>query len=84
MHIKLKDRRAFFIPSSVVTLDNEGKIGIKTVDKNIVKFEPIKILSDTGKGYWIDASQNENLNLIVMGQEYILENEVINPEYMNE
>ncbi len=84
MHIKLKTQKAFFIPSSVVTLDNKGKLGIKTVKNNIVVFQPINIFSDTGKGYWIEASKNEKLDLVVMGQEYILENETINPEYMNE
>ena len=57
IEINLNPLPAFFIPSSLVTLNEEGKLGIKSVSKNIVKFHPIKILSDSGQGYWIDARQ---------------------------
>ena len=69
----------FFIPSSLVTLNDEGKLGIKSVNKNIVKFHTIKIISDSGKGYWIDARQFsfDKLPIIDKGHEFTVEGEVV-------
>ena len=57
--IKLSKKNAYFIPSSLISLDNEGKIGIKVVKETKVKFLIIEIISDTGNGYWVNSSENE-------------------------
>ena len=79
IEINLNPLPAFFIPSSLVTLNDEGKLGIKSVNKNIVKFHPIKILSDSGQGYWIDARQFslDKLPIINKGHEFTVEGEVV-------
>ena len=48
------------------------------MNKNIVKFYPIKILSDSGEGYWIDARQfsSDKLPIINKGHEFT-EGEVV-------
>jgi multidrug efflux system membrane fusion protein len=79
IEIKLSPLPAFFIPSSLVTLNEEGKLGIKSVNKNMVKFHPINILSDSGDGYWIDARQFsfDKLPIINKGHEFTVEGEVV-------
>ena len=79
IEINLNPLPAFFIPSSLVTLNDEGKLGIKSVNKNIVEFHPIKILSDSGQGYWIDARQFslDKLPIINKGHEFTVEGEVV-------
>ena len=48
---------AYFIPSSLATLNSRGQIGIKIIVNNKVKFIPIEILSDTGNGFWINSKK---------------------------
>ena len=71
---------AFFIPSSLVTLNNTGKIGVKIIFDNKVKFIPIQIVSDTGNGYWIDSKElntNEFIDIIIQGQDFTVEGEQV-------
>lgn len=79
----LKPISAYFIPPSVITLNGSGDIGIKIVMDRKVKFKKIKILSDTGKGYWIKKiiEDNDDLDLIVRGQEFVLDGETVDIEY---
>lgn len=81
IQLNLDPEDAFFIPSSVITLNNKGEIGIKVVKKNKVIFKSISILSDTGDGYWITSNGELYLNLITRGQEYILDGDSINTDY---
>ncbi len=72
---------AFFIPSSLVTLSNNGEIGIKIIMDQKVKFIPISIISDTGKGYWIsseDLMKNDEVSIITQGQDFTLDGEKVN------
>ena len=48
----MKKDQAFFRASSLISLDNQGIIGIKIIKDN-VNFIPIEILSDVGTGYWV-------------------------------
>ncbi len=71
---------AFFIPSSLVTLDNAGKIGVKIIFDDKVKFIPIQIISDTGNGYWINSKElnkNEFIDIIIQGQDFTVEGEQV-------
>ena len=72
---------AFFIPSSLVTLNNRGEIGIKIIKNVKVKFIPINIISDTGKGYWISSeylTKSNEVAIIIQGQDFTLDGENVN------
>lgn len=59
------------ISPSVMTLSDEGKIGVKSVDdENKVRFWPVEILDDGPEGTWV-AGLPDQLTLIVVGQEYV-------------
>ncbi len=78
--IEIKDEYAFFIPSSLVSLNNDGILGIKVINKKRVVFIPIDILSDTGSGYWIRIINNEQkkeILIISQGSEYVVVNEEV-------
>ncbi|MDC3176134.1 efflux RND transporter periplasmic adaptor subunit [Alphaproteobacteria bacterium] len=80
--IKLDPKKSFFIPSSIISLDENGDIGIKTVaDNNVVKFLNISIISDTGSGYWINSEDRENITVITRGQDYALEGDIVDIEF---
>ena len=78
VRIDLIKNNAYFIPSSLISLDNEGKIGIKVVRERKVIFLKIEIISDTGNGYWVNSSEKRDLEdymLITQGHEYVIEGE---------
>ena len=80
--IKLDPKESFFIPSSIISLDENGDIGIKTIGENdVVKFLNISIISDTGSGYWINSKNLENITVITRGQDYALEGDTVDIEF---
>ena len=76
--INLSKEDAYFIPSSLISLDDQGKLGIKVVQEKKVLFLTIDIISDTGNGYWVNSNSKNNLEdymLITQGHEYVMEGE---------
>ena len=76
--INLSKEDAYFIPSSLISLDDQGKIGIKVVQEKKVLFLTIDIISDTGNGYWVNSNSKKNLEdymLITQGHEYVIKGE---------
>ena len=85
--IKLSKEDAYFIPSSLISLDNEGKIGIKVVKEAKVNFLIIEIISDTGKTGLIPVRMKflKYFNyLITQGHEYVTEGENVIIENLND
>jgi len=70
MTIKTKLVMAHKISPSILLLNDEGKIGIRSVENDIVKFHNITILEDSESGLWITSIQKE-LELIVQGQGFV-------------
>ena len=70
--IKIEGRqvKAHKISPSILSLMDNGEIGIKIVNNNnIVEFFPVEVVSDTNEGMWISGIP-EVSNIIVVGQEY--------------
>ena len=62
------------IPSSILTLDDNGEIGIRTVSEtNKVEFYPVEIINDSGNGLWV-AGLPPKAHIITLGQSYVNEN----------
>lgn len=68
--VNLGDIPAHFIPQSIMTLDQEGVLGVRAVENNIVSFHPITILKDTNKGAWVTGLPL-SIDIIILGQEYV-------------
>ena len=69
--IKGSELKAHKIPPSILTLLDDGTVGVKAVDnENMVTFYPTKTIKDTIDGMWVSGLP-EKVNLIVSGQEYI-------------
>ena len=76
--IKGSELKAHKIPPSILTLLDDGTVGVKAVDsENKVTFYPTKTIKDTIDGMWVSGLP-ETVNLIVSGQEYISIGEKIN------
>ncbi len=66
---------AHFIPSSALTLDDDGALGIRhAVDDEaggkVAAFAPVTILRDTPEGVWVTGLP-ETVDVIVVGQDYV-------------
>ena len=62
---------AYQISPSILTLDAEGKLGVKTVDDGgTVAFHPITIARSGANGIWVTGLP-EQANIIVVGQGYV-------------
>ena len=69
--------KAHKISPSILTLKDDGTVGIKTVNnKNIVVFYPIEKIKDTIDGMWVKGLP-EKVKIIISGQEYVNEGQII-------
>ncbi|MBT5515573.1 MAG: efflux RND transporter periplasmic adaptor subunit [Rhodospirillaceae bacterium] len=63
--------RAHRVSPAILTLDDNGVIGVKAVDaEHRVVFHPVRILGDTPDGIWL-GNLPETLTLITVGQEFV-------------
>ncbi|SFK20567.1 membrane fusion protein, multidrug efflux system [Mesorhizobium albiziae] len=71
---------AVALPRSVVTLGNDGDLGIRAVDSaNKVGFFPIDIIDDTPSGLLLGGIPSD-ARVIVMGQDLVKEGDEVIPE----
>ena len=68
--IALPARTAHLVPQSALTLDDEGRLGVRLDDDGVARFVPVRILRDTPDGAWI-AGLPDTANIIVVGQEFV-------------
>ncbi|GAB4527597.1 MAG: efflux RND transporter periplasmic adaptor subunit [Amphiplicatus sp.] len=70
-------REAHLAPRSALTLDDDGRIGVRVVAPGgIVAFKPVRLLAETPDGVWIDGLDGE-IDLIVRGHEYVKEGQKV-------
>ncbi len=56
VELVLSTQRAVFIPQSLLTLNNENKLGVKLINNgNIVSFAPVTIIRDERNGTWVSG-----------------------------
>lgn len=59
------------LPQSALTLNNDGRLGVRVVDANsVVQFQPIKVLRDDIDGIWVTGPGDE-ADVIVVGQDFV-------------
>lgn len=58
------------LPQSVLTLDDDGALGVRTVEDGVVAFYPITIVSDTREGIWVTGLPI-TADVITVGQENV-------------
>lgn len=70
---------AHFLSPSIVSLDTEGRLGVKTVNgDNVVEFFPIQIVRAQIDGIWVTGLP-ETVDVITVGQGYVNADEVVAP-----
>lgn len=80
--IPLKKEVAHFVSPAVLTLSDQGQIGVKIVDENnMVRFKPVGILDHSREGIWLTGLEDE-VNLIVVGQEFVTPGQKVKPIFI--
>jgi len=70
--IEAEGERAHLLPASALTLDDDGRLGLRTVVEGRAAFAPVTLLRDTPDGVWV-AGLEETAAVIVTGQDYVTE-----------
>ena len=68
--VKIGTAPGHLLPQSVLTLDDDGILGVRTVEDGVVAFYPITIVSDTREGVWVTGLPM-TADVITIGQENV-------------
>ncbi len=73
--------KAHKLPQSALTLNNDGRLGVRVVaDDNLVGFVPVKLLRDESDGVWLSGLP-EQADVIVVGQDFVTQGVAVTPTY---
>jgi len=73
------ETEAHFLSPSIVSLNTEGALGVKTVNAdNIVEFYPIQVVKAQIDGIWVTGLP-DNVDVITVGQGFVSEAETVAP-----
>ncbi|MBS9718563.1 efflux RND transporter periplasmic adaptor subunit [Pseudohalocynthiibacter aestuariivivens] len=69
--ISAEGTSAHLLPQSALTLNNDGRLGVRLVGEgDVAVFAPVTILRDTIEGVWV-AGLPDTASVITAGQEYV-------------
>ena len=75
--LKGTERLAHLVPVSVLRLDSNGDLGIRTIDGDgLVAFRSIELIEDTSRGAWISGLDTIS-TIITVGQDYVSQGEKV-------
>jgi membrane fusion protein, multidrug efflux system len=75
--VNLGTAPAHLLPQSVLTLDDEGVLGVRAVENDVVAFYPVTIVRDTREGVWVTGLPG-TIDVITVGQEYVTAGQRVN------
>lgn len=79
IRISMEEKRAYKISPSILSLADNGQIGVKIVDENDrVQFKPVALLKDTPEHLWITGLP-PSVRIITVGQEFVLSGQKVKP-----
>ena len=70
VNISMNRVNAIKVSPALLALDEEGNIGVKTVENNHVKFTPINIVKSEKDGIWL-SGLGEQTDIITLGQGFV-------------
>jgi multidrug efflux system membrane fusion protein len=78
IHIPVKHVEAMKISPGILVLNDNGVVGVRTVESGIVHFKPINIVSDGPDGMWVTGLPAGTI-VITVGQEFVSEGSRVKP-----
>lgn len=77
LKVPLGEELAHLISPASLVLNDEGTMGVRTVDDdNVVHFTPVKVVSEGPDGVWVKGLPDE-VNIITVGHEDVFEGQVV-------
>lgn len=77
MLIAAEGASAHLLPGSALTLDDEGRLGLRLVDaESRARFAPVSVLRDTPEGVWV-AGLPDSATVIIVGQEFVTDGSAV-------
>ena len=74
--IAFAGEKAHLLPQHVLTLNNEGTLGVRIDDNSEARFVAVDIIRDAPEGFWLTGLPPE-VDVIVTGQEYVTDGRAI-------
>src|SRR6056297_7846 len=74
---------AHLLPSSALTLNDEGILGVRIARDGIARFAPVTMLRDTAQGVWLSGLPQE-ADVIIVGQEFVTDGVPVRVTYAEE
>ncbi|MEA3638518.1 MAG: efflux RND transporter periplasmic adaptor subunit [Lamprobacter sp.] len=79
LHIKIGEERGHLISPAVLTLDDAGRMGVRTVDaSDRVAFYPVTLIHSQADGVWVSGLPLQ-ARIITQGQGFVSEGERVKP-----
>lgn len=79
LRLPLGQIAAHLISPAILTLSDEGVVGVMTVDQDDrARFVPVNIIDNLPGGIWLSGLPNE-VTLITVGQEFVTDGEKVEP-----
>lgn len=79
IQIPIGEVEAHFLSPSIVSLNPDGALGVKTVDEtNTVRFYPVELAKAQIDGIWVTGLPDA-VDVIVVGQGYVNDGETVRP-----
>jgi multidrug efflux system membrane fusion protein len=79
LRIQVAQETAHFLSPAALTLDDSGRVGIKSVNgENRVAFHPVTLVKTGSDGVWVSGLP-ERLRVITQGQGFVARDEQVDP-----
>ena len=78
LRVKSRTVAAMRVSPAILSLDDEGRIGVKIVDSNVARFVPVTLAGDSPEGVWITGLPNEAV-VITVGHDYVKDGDLVTP-----
>jgi len=80
IQINLNSNKVHLLPQSVLTLNDAGELGVRTVIDKKVEFYKIRILRDQKNGLLVKGLP-KTVDVITVGQEFVIDGQEVNISY---
>lgn len=68
--IALAGEVAHLVPQAALTLDDQGRLGVRIVEEGLAQFRAVTVVRDQADGLWLTGLP-EQADIIVTGQEFV-------------
>ncbi len=72
IRIRTQGVPAHLLPASAMTLNDEGRLGVRVVEDGVVRFVHVRMIRDTANGVWLTGLP-ETADVITVGQDFVTE-----------